>query len=63
MRQEFKKVTYENLENDMIRFTLGEYTFTCNPDDMMHVTADNDGSAIFDPKAIVDMDEDFIYFD
>ena len=51
------EVTYKN-KNDNISFALEGNTFTLNPDDTMIVSSDNDGSVTFNPKSIIEMDEE-----
>lgn len=53
-------INYVDVGNDMIRIEYGGHTYTLNPDDMTPVSADDDGSAIFDPRCIGELKMDAI---
>jgi len=54
----YEEIDYQDAENDMITFDYAGHTFTLNPDDIHQVSADDDGSVVFDPRTILDVDED-----
>ena len=58
-----QKIRYENVGLDMINVWIEGFSFTFNPKDTMLVSSDNFGDTTFNPKVIVDMDDEYIYID
>jgi hypothetical protein len=57
-REVYKELKYEKVDDEWIRFRAGNATFTMHIDSNHPVSGDDDGSATFDPREIIEMDEE-----